>query len=134
MRPTRLFLALGLLLPAFAQAQAPVTAADAPAGAAPATAASAQAAVEFDRIVVTATRTERVVADVPNTVDVIERERMDELLVRDLADLFRYEPGITVGTGFGRYGIGDIRIRGHGGNRVRIQTDGIAEPTVMPGS
>ena len=126
MRPTRLFLALGLLLPAFAQAQSSVPAADAPAGATPATAASAQAAVEFDRVVVTATRTERVVADVPNTVDVIDRERMDELLVRDLADLFRYEPGITVGTGFGRYGIGDIRIRGLGGNRVRIQTDGIA--------
>ncbi len=89
---------------------------------------SAQAAVEFDPVVVTATRTERVAADVPNTVDVIERERMDELLVRDLADLFRYEPGITVGIGFGRYGIGDIRIRGLGGNRVRIQTDGIAAP------
>src|SRR5690606_31329898 len=48
--------------------------------------------------------------------------------VRDLEDLFRYEPGITVGSGFGRFGIGDIRIRGLGGNRVRIQTDGIAVP------
>src|SRR5690606_20246133 len=107
MRSTPFFLAIGLLLPAVAQAEP-------------------TPAVEFDRVVVTATRTERVVADVPNTVDVIDRERMDELLVRDLADLFRYEPGITVGTGFGRFGIGDIRIRGLGGNRVRIQTDGIA--------
>src|SRR5690606_9713721 len=102
-------LAIGLLLPAVAQAEP-------------------TPAVEFDRIVVTATRTERVVADVPNTVDVIDRERMDELLVRDLEDLFRYEPGITVGSGFGRFGIGDIRIRGLGGNRVRIQTDGIVVP------
>ncbi|MEN1927398.1 TonB-dependent hemoglobin/transferrin/lactoferrin family receptor [Luteimonas sp. MJ250] len=109
MRSTPLFLAIGLLLPAVAQAEP-------------------TPAVEFDRIVVTATRTERVVADVPNTVDVIDRERMDELLVRDLEDLFRYEPGITVGSGFGRFGIGDIRIRGLGGNRVRIQTDGIAVP------
>src|SRR5690606_31721311 len=40
-------------------------------------------------------------------------------------DLFRHEPGITVSESFGRFGIGDIRIRGLGGNRVRIQTDGI---------
>src|SRR5690606_36090676 len=90
-------------------------------------AASAAAAdpAEFDRVVVTATRTERDIADVPHTVDVITRQRMDELLVRDLRDLFRYEPGITVSENFGRFGIGDIRIRGLGGNRVRIQTDGI---------
>src|SRR5690606_36114096 len=109
MRSTPFFLAIGLLLPAVAQAEP-------------------TPAVEFDRVVVTATRTERVVADVPNTVDIIDRERMDELIVRDLEDLFRDEPGITVGTGFGRFGIGDIRIRGLGGNRVRIQTDGTPVP------
>ncbi|MCD9125440.1 TonB-dependent hemoglobin/transferrin/lactoferrin family receptor [Luteimonas fraxinea] len=83
---------------------------------------------DFDQIVVTATRTERAISDVPNTVDVIDRARMDTLLVRDIADLFRYEPGITVGSSFGRFGLNDIRIRGLGGNRVRIQTDGIAVP------
>lgn len=80
---------------------------------------------EFDRVVVTATRTARAIVDVPNTVDVINRERMDELLVRDLKDLFRYEPGVTVTSSYGRFGIGDIRIRGLGGNRVRILTDGV---------
>ena len=123
MRPLPLCLAIGLLLSVPAHAQSTTVLPATPAAGA---ASSASAAVEFDRVVVTATRTERVVADVPNTVDIIERERMDELIVRDLTDLFRYEPGITVGTGFGRYGIGDIRIRGLGGNRVRIQTDGIA--------
>ena len=97
-------------------------------------AASAQAApatepaeepAEFDRVVVTATRTARAIVDVPNTVDVIGRERMDELLVRDLKDLFRFEPGVTVTGSYGRFGIGDIRIRGLGGNRVRILTDGV---------
>ena len=83
---------------------------------------------ELDRIVVTATRTERAVSDVPNTVDVIDREDMDRTLTRDLKDLFRYEPGISVTSGFGRFGLGDIRIRGLEGNRVRIQTDGIAVP------
>jgi hemoglobin/transferrin/lactoferrin receptor protein len=80
---------------------------------------------ELDRVVVVATLDERAIADVPNTVDVIGREEMDAHLVRDLKDLFRYEPGISVTSGFGRFGLGDIRIRGLGGNRVLIQTDGI---------
>ena len=79
----------------------------------------------LDTIVVTATRTERAIEDVPNTVGAIDREEMDRHLVHDLKDLFRYDPGITVGRSAGRFGIGDIRIRGLGGNRVRIQTDGI---------
>ncbi|WP_024891469.1 TonB-dependent hemoglobin/transferrin/lactoferrin family receptor [Luteimonas huabeiensis] len=89
--------------------------------------AGADAAPEqaLDRVVVTATRTERTILDVASTVDVIDRARMDERLVRDLKDLFRYEPGITVTNSFGRFGIGDIRVRGLGGNRVRILTDGV---------
>ena len=113
MRPTLLAAALAVALPRLAFAE---PAADG---------APANAATDFDRVVVTATRTERAIGDVPNTVDVVTRERMDDLLVRDLKDLFRYEPGITVTDSFGRFGIGDIRIRGLGGNRVRIQTDGI---------
>lgn len=109
-------------------------AADAPGGstAAPGLAGAAVAMGapnEFDRIVVTATRTERALDDVPSVVTAIDRERMDRELVRDLRDLFRYEPGITVSGANGRFGgFGDIRIRGLGGNRVRIETDGIAVP------
>lgn len=80
---------------------------------------------ELDRVIVVATLAARAIADVPNTVDAIDREDMDAHLVRDLKDLFRYEPGISVTSGFGRFGLGDIRIRGLGGNRVLIQTDGI---------
>lgn len=117
MRPNLLSFALCLALPGMALAHGESSAAEAaPAGA---------ETTEFDRVVVTATRTERAIADVPNTVDVIDRERMDEILARDLKDLFRYEPGITVTSGFGRFGIGGIRIRGLDANRVRIQTDGI---------
>lgn len=119
MRPNLLSLALCLALPGMALAHGePPAAPSLPA-------ATAAAATEFDRVVVTATRTERAILDVPNTVDVIDRERMDEILARDLRDLFRYEPGITVTSGFGRFGIGGIRIRGLDANRVRIQTDGI---------
>jgi hemoglobin/transferrin/lactoferrin receptor protein len=80
---------------------------------------------ELDRIVVVATLAARAIVDVPNTVDAIDRETMDAHAVRDLKDLFRYEPGIAVGTAYGRFGVGDIRIRGLGGNRVLIQTDGV---------
>jgi hemoglobin/transferrin/lactoferrin receptor protein len=80
---------------------------------------------ELDRVVVVATLGERAIVDVPSTVDAIDREDMDAHLVRDLKDLFRYEPGISVTSGYGRFGLGDIRIRGLGGNRVLIQTDGI---------
>ncbi|VXB02878.1 Sugar transporter [Luteimonas sp. 9C] len=111
MRPSLLSVALALCLPSTAVLAAPEG-----------------APRDLDQIVVTATRTERAISDVPNTVDVIDRARMDALLVRDIADLFRYEPGITVGRSFGRFGLNDIRIRGLGGNRVRIQTDGIAVP------
>lgn len=107
-----------LAMPALASAQvAAVTAV---------TAAEAGPAHDFEQITVIATRTEQAIEDVPATVDVIDREQMDQTLVRDLKDLFRYMPGVSVTSGFGRFGIGDIRIRGLGGNRVRIETDGIA--------
>ncbi len=117
MRPSLLSFALWLALPGMAAAQ---SASPGPSG------AEEKNAIEFDPVVVTATRTERAVSDVPNSVDVIDRERMDDTLVRDLRDLVRYEPGVSVTSGVGRFGLGDIRIRGLGGNRVRVQTDGIA--------
>lgn len=80
-----------------------------------------------EEITVTGTRTPRPVRLSPATVDVIDRQRIDETLVRDLRDLFRYEPNVSVGNNR-RYGLQDIVIRGLGGNRVLIQTDGIRVP------
>jgi len=111
MRLHPLTLALLLALPATAPAsEAPV---------------EAEPTADLERVVVVATRTRRAEADVPATVDAIDRERMDQLLAHDLASLFRYEPGISVTSGFGRFGIGSIRIRGLDANRVRVQVDGI---------
>ena len=77
-RPTALSLALWLALPmAAAQAAAPATP-DAGAGA---------DARDFDRVQVTATRTERALSDVAATVDVIDREQLDDHLVRSIKDL-----------------------------------------------
>ena len=92
----------------------------------PAEGAAAGGIREFDRVQVTATRGQRAIVDVPASVDVIDRERLDDTLVRDIKDLVRYEPGISVTSSFGRFGLGGFRIRGLDGNRVQIQTDGIA--------
>ncbi|MGG6268933.1 TonB-dependent hemoglobin/transferrin/lactoferrin family receptor [Leptolyngbya sp. AN03gr2] len=82
---------------------------------------------EEEEITVTGTRTPRPVRLSPSTVNVITDEEIDENLVQDLRDLFRYEPNVGVGNNR-RYGIQDITIRGLGGNRVLIQTDGIRTP------
>ena len=130
MRPNALSLSLALCLALPAAASFAQTSAAEPVAPDGATPADSGGGIvhELDREVVVATRAARALADVPNTVDVIDRKTMDERLVRDLKDLFRYEPGISVPSGFGRFGIGDIRIRGLGGNRVLIQTDGIPVP------
>ncbi|GIX35397.1 MAG: sugar transporter [Lysobacteraceae bacterium] len=77
-------------------------------------------------VTATATRNQRDQSEVPVTVSVIDREELDRRLVRDIKDLVRYEPGVSVTTSFGRFGLGGFRIRGLGGNRVLVQTDGIA--------
>ncbi|KRA46974.1 TonB-dependent hemoglobin/transferrin/lactoferrin family receptor [Pseudoxanthomonas sp. Root630] len=119
MRPTLLTAAVWLALAGHAHAETPAD-----------TSASASADTstrEFERIQVTATRTERAVADVPNTVDVIEREQLDDQLIRDIKDLVRYEPGVSVTSTTGRFGaLGGFRIRGLDANRVLILNDGVA--------
>jgi hemoglobin/transferrin/lactoferrin receptor protein len=82
----------------------------------------------LDTVTVTATRSARALDEVPNTVTVLTREDLDRQLVRDIKGLVRYEPGVSVTSSFGRFGLGGFRIRGLEGNRVLIQTDGIAVP------
>ncbi|MBB6364992.1 hemoglobin/transferrin/lactoferrin receptor protein [Xanthomonas sacchari] len=104
-----------------APASAPVSSSNADADA-----SAASAVRDFDRLQVTATRTQRAIVDVPGSVDVIDREQMDRALVHDLKDLLRYTPGVSATGNSGRFsGISGIRIRGLDGNRVLIQTDGI---------
>ncbi len=115
-RPTALSAALWLALPMAAHVDA---------DAAP---SSVNDAREFDRVQVTATRTERALSDVAATVDVIDREQLDNHLAQNIKDLVRYEPGVSVTSSPARFGLGGFRIRGLDGNRVLIQTDGIAMP------
>ncbi|WDJ85918.1 TonB-dependent hemoglobin/transferrin/lactoferrin family receptor [Xanthomonas campestris pv. incanae] len=88
--------------------------------------AAARDVHDFDRLQVTATRTQRALVEVPGTVDVIDREQLDNQLVRELKDLFRYTPGVSVTSTSGRFtGASGVRIRGLDGNRVAILVDNV---------
>ncbi len=90
-------------------------------------------APQLDRVVVTATATDRLVSDAPASVSVITREQIHMRPVLDLADALRGTPGITVaGIGMGRRG---IRVRGMDpaytlvlldGQRINASRDAIA--------
>jgi hemoglobin/transferrin/lactoferrin receptor protein len=85
-------------------------------------------ATELDQVTVTATLNPREVADTPGTVTVKEREELDRELVTDIRDLVRYEPGVSVATNPGRFGLAGFSIRGIDGNRVLIEIDGVRIP------
>ena len=98
----------------------------------------AEAPTQVSEITVIATRTPKETVDAPATVSVIDAKRIDDLLVKDIKDLIRYEPGVSVrtaparftaaGANTGRDGNSGFNIRGLEGNRVLIQTDGIRVP------
>ena len=94
---------------------------------------SAQALTEtqatmLPKLVVTATRGTKNVLDVPMTVSVISAEELEKRVVRDIQDLVRYEPGVSVDrttsmtNPWGQ--LNSFRIRGASGNRVRLIVDG----------
>ncbi|KKC99742.1 TonB-dependent hemoglobin/transferrin/lactoferrin family receptor [Photobacterium halotolerans] len=80
-----------------------------------------------DEIVVTATRTEQSIKDVPGSVSKITAEDMEKNLANDLQDALKYEPGVQV-NGNGRFGISDFTVRGVSGNRVKVMVDNVEQP------
>ncbi|WP_332712117.1 TonB-dependent hemoglobin/transferrin/lactoferrin family receptor [Pelagibacterium mangrovi] len=84
--------------------------------------------IMLDRLVITATRDARRVLDVPATVTVIGSEEIEDRLVRDIQDLVRHEPGVSVDrqtsltNPFGQ--LTSFSIRGMSGNRVQMMVDG----------
>ncbi|MBO9544261.1 TonB-dependent hemoglobin/transferrin/lactoferrin family receptor [Caulobacter sp.] len=93
---------------------------------------------EVDKVTVTATRSEKTVSQAPVTVSVISSEEIEDGLVRDIKDLVRDEPGVSVrnaparftaaGASTGRDGNAGFNIRGLEGNRVLIVVDGVRVP------
>lgn len=95
-------------------------------------------ATEVDKVTVTATRSEKPVSSAPATVSVISADEMEDGLVKDIKDLVRDEPGVSVrtaparftaaGASTGRDGNASFNIRGLEGNRVLIVVDGVRVP------
>ncbi|MBE9059539.1 TonB-dependent hemoglobin/transferrin/lactoferrin family receptor [cf. Phormidesmis sp. LEGE 11477] len=79
------------------------------------------------RLNVTGTRNPRPIQITPANVLVIDEAEIDRRLIRDLSDLIRYEPGISVQENL-QFGSQGFNIRGIDGNRVLIQVDGIRLP------
>lgn len=69
-----------------------------------------------------ATRTEKLVSDVANTVSVIDADQIEREIANGIDDLIRYEPGVSV-SGGGRFGLNSFSIRGVGGDRVLMLVD-----------
>lgn len=79
-------------------------------------------------VVVSATRTERAEKETTTTVSVTTDKEIEKLLVNNLLDLTRFEPGVEVPNNPDRQGASSFSIRGIGGNRVLILVDGVNLP------
>ncbi|AZS21982.1 MULTISPECIES: TonB-dependent hemoglobin/transferrin/lactoferrin family receptor [unclassified Caulobacter] len=95
-------------------------------------------AVELDKVTVTATRSEKALSKAPASVTVISAQEIEDGLIKDIKDLVRGEPGVSVrnaparftaaGASTGRDGNAGFNIRGLEGNRVLIVVDGVRVP------
>ncbi|TRO97088.1 TonB-dependent hemoglobin/transferrin/lactoferrin family receptor [Glycocaulis profundi] len=101
----------------------------------PAHGEAADGAVEGDTsrfletIVVTATRMEERIFDVPVSVSAIDRDQIERTQTSTLRQLYRYMPGVDViRDRRGRAGDANIQIRGIGGRRVLMLVDGVRLP------
>lgn len=108
------------------------------AGGALAAETATDAATELDKVTVTATRSEKRVDEAPVTASVISGQEIEDGLIKDIKDLVRFEPGVSVrraparftaaGSSTGRDGNAGFNIRGLEGNRVLILVDGVRAP------
>lgn len=95
----------------------------------------------LDEISVTATRSETELSRTPSSISVINADTIAEQQTKDVKDLLRYEPGVTVRRGpyrppsaasaGGRGGNESINIRGLEGNRILLMEDSIRLPSAF---
>lgn len=77
------------------------------------------------KISVSATRGPEELIDIPSTVSVIDSDAIERELARDIKDLIRYEPGVSVANASTRFGLAGFNIRGIEGNRIAMRIDGM---------
>ncbi|NHQ84787.1 TonB-dependent hemoglobin/transferrin/lactoferrin family receptor [Iodobacter sp. HSC-16F04] len=88
--------------------------------------ASAPAA-QLEPVVVTATRTDKKLDELPPSVSSTDRSELDRSFIKNYRDLASEEPGINISRN-GRYGLSSVNVRGLEGNRVLMLVDGIRLP------
>ena len=96
---------------------------------------------ELPEVRVTATRADQIEENVAGTVTAITADQAQRRMARDVRDLLRHEPGVSVrrepfraGAALGATGRGGnegINIRGLEGNQVLLQTDGVRLPAAF---
>lgn len=94
----------------------------------PLSSAIAQSPVLLDTVVAVANRRPEPVSQVAAPVSAVTREDIDGLLMQDSADLARFVPGLRVDSDSTRFGGAGFSLRGLGGNRVRVELDGVPLP------
>ena len=52
--------------------------------------------IELEDISIIGTKTERLTDEIPASITVITEDRLDKEIARDISDLVRYEPGISL--------------------------------------
>jgi len=88
----------------------------------------------LDPVVVTATRTQSPLSDVPQTVTVISREDIEESKVDTVADLLRQVVGVEVLQAGGRGTATSVFIRGSESDEVLVLIDGVQVNSVTLGA
>lgn len=80
---------------------------------------------ELGPVLVVASRIAQPIGEIAGSVGLIERERIETRLIRDIRDLARYDATIGVNEDVSRFGAQGFAIRGLEGNRVAVELDGV---------
>lgn len=83
---------------------------------------------DIPRMVVVASRAPEPLAQVAASVGIVDRDEIERHLLQDIGGLVRYIPGVRVDDDATRFGRQGFSIRGLGGNRVRVEVDGVPLP------
>lgn len=71
----------------------------------------------------------RQLVEIAASVTVADEASIHRELAQDFRDLTRYVPGLSMRSDATRFGLDTISIRGIGGNRVLLETDGVPAPS-----
>lgn len=78
---------------------------------------------QLETVVVTGTRSERALADVPVRSEVIRKEQINQQHARNVAEALRYVPGLLLKPIIGKNGV-EVWLQGVNGDRVLVLIDG----------